>query len=373
MGINNKWKKETKELCDFWFSLLYEYKKSPEFKALTPNSKKAYKQVFDRLEDLMLGDEAKLKEYGVTYTYKPDEKEEDQKPIVVYSQLNPLQKKVGAMITGYGTFSKRAMRKRVAYAKSRRPNPKRSLHRIAKVNAFFWDLITQTNLSAYNKNFTLRLVRMMYMWGERNGFVTADMVPRFRRLRHERREEIPFTIEEMDQLRLAVENGTISARQSLTAVAMYFSFHMGGLRTSEVLSLVWGDIVDGKLSVRGGKGRVKDKVSRKLNVTEGAKWSLSRMAIYGIAKGDRVFRDNWGPLNESRISLHLKAIKKAMGWQKERRFYNVRHGAATEMLNKGLTEYQIGGILGHREIKITREHYLRPSLDAVANNFGGFQ
>lgn len=152
-----------------------------------------------------------------------------------------------------------------------------------------------------------------------------------------------------------------------------------GLRMGELLGLAWGDLVDGRLTVRrslaravgGGWALAEPKspagirtiplplAARQALETERTRQLFRRQAA-GAAWRNRdglVFTDELGrPLQGDRVSNRFRLTLRALGLPRVR-FHDLRHTAATLMLAQGVPLTVVSKILGHSGIGITDRAY----------------
>lgn len=136
-----------------------------------------------------------------------------------------------------------------------------------------------------------------------------------------------------------------------------------GLRASELLSLQVGDLRDGLLFVRCGKGGRQ----RFVPVT-GEAWALlQRLVPPGAKPGDALFVNAWGGCL-SRRGLHriVRGYLRAAGLRGST--HTTRHTTATRLLDRGLNLRQVQAILGHADISTTAV-YCGVALGALRRDY----
>lgn len=121
-----------------------------------------------------------------------------------------------------------------------------------------------------------------------------------------------------------------------------------GLRASELLTLQVGDLRDGLLFVRCGKGGRQ----RFVPITPEAWALLQRLIPAGARPGDALFVNAWGECL-SRRGLHriLRGYLRAAGLKGST--HTTRHTTATRLLDRGLNLRQVQAVLGHAHLSTT--------------------
>lgn len=86
-----------------------------------------------------------------------------------------------------------------------------------------------------------------------------------------------------------------------------------------------------------------------------------------------LMRGTWPPVvTADTVSHHVKAAMRATGYG-HARLHDLRHSAASEMINAGVDLYTVGGVLGHKSAQSTQRyaHLATASLAAAIGKIGG--
>jgi integrase len=204
----------------------------------------------------------------------------------------------------------------------------------------------------------------------------CDMVTAPRRAYH---EITPLTIEQAQQLLAMVKGHKLEALFVLALTT--------GMRRGEVLALKWQDInfVQGTLQVRRMLSRVPTKLAKETGQhyieaepkTERSRRSivLAPLALEALREhrkrqflamaeagaewqdNDLVFCTSLGtPLNPNHVLEKFKALLQQAGLP-DMRFHDLRHSAATILLDTGVHPKVVQEMLGHNQISMTMDIY----------------
>ena len=203
-------------------------------------------------------------------------------------------------------------------------------------------------------------------WGVRKGYIPFSPMLRVDAPRVPSTEITPLTPEQTAHLlSTAVASGDpLSALWTLSAFT--------GARKSELLGLEWRDVdlEAGRLTIRPNSVRdVKTPRSRRtLDLAEDAvaalvahqdRQTFQRSAL-GEAYSDRglVFASDVGtPLDHDNVTKRFKKALKAAGLPSTTRLHDLRHGAATMLLEAGETVPTVAEYLGHASPAVTMAVY----------------
>lgn len=120
-----------------------------------------------------------------------------------------------------------------------------------------------------------------------------------------------------------------------------------GLRRGELLALTWGDVVDGAIMVRGGKTRAARRI---VPLTPAARAAVA--ALPRGADGDPVVT-----VSGQQLADRMKSLSGLNP-------HSLRHGAATRLLEAGVSPHVVAAILGHSSPVITMTAYAHIIGDA---------
>jgi integrase len=149
----------------------------------------------------------------------------------------------------------------------------------------------------------------------------------------------------------------------------YFEFaFFSGLRTSELVSLEWGDIDQRSGIARVQRARVlgnnkttKTAKARSVELTQRALVALDRQCAYTHRAQDTVFQDpitSRPYVNDKPPRLQWNAALKALGIR-HRTAYQTRHTFATLALMAGANPMWVARQLGHSTMQMTLTRYSR--------------
>jgi site-specific recombinase XerD len=184
-------------------------------------------------------------------------------------------------------------------------------------------------------------------------------------------------IEKLERLRTRIEQGETrfvdGGLPSHALRAWLFALYMLGMRWSDVSSLEWGQIRDGRL-----KYQMRKTSARKdLKIVPKAKDILEYYD--GAGSGQWVFPffrlyapdEDWDTKNglgaaikktNRRVNQELKKIQAEAGLDVTLTTHVARHSAAQRMLDAGWSIQEVNAALDHKDLSTT-EHYLRSIRD----------
>jgi len=141
-----------------------------------------------------------------------------------------------------------------------------------------------------------------------------------------------------------------------------------GMRRGEILSLKWSDVDLDTNLITVNQTNSKSKKERRVPVNSPMRTMLLELKLKSL-NSEYVFLDNEDAAIKTIRSAYETACKRA-GLQ-ELRFHDLRHTAATRMVETGANIVAISKILGHSDIKTTMryahpEESLREALESLA-------
>lgn len=227
------------------------------------------------------------------------------------------------------------------------------------------DLLAERQREGYSgrtRRAILDVLRMMFRMAEGDQLVTGNPAELVKAPRIDAKEPVHFTAE---QARRFLDAAADDALYALYAVAL-----ATGLRRGELLALTWRDVdmKSGRVTVRHGKTAAAARVV-----------PLPAFCVTALKSLDRrpgpIF-----PFSPSYATRHVKAICKRANMKKpdqakapppipEVTFHQLRHTAASLMLEQGVDSLTIRGILGHTRVSTTAG-YARPD-DALRRDAVG--
>lgn len=215
------------------------------------------------------------------------------------------------------------------------------------------DLIESGNYGDASVNKILQKVSAVVNWGINNGLLQNNFTKGLK-LKGVRNNRRAFTEEEMSTLikALTTDKNLTLAQQWAIRVGM-----ITGVRIGELLQLTNADIQEGDgitfidIHDNNAKG-LKNKASiRKVPLTDGAYgFSLDKFKAWlGRQRdGEEIFQEH------SRTYSDLNAfIKRHTTSSGEVSFHSLRHYMATRARARGVSEADVGGILGHASGEVT--------------------
>lgn len=209
------------------------------------------------------------------------------------------------------------------------------------------DLLREREREGYSgrtRRAILDVLRMMFRMAEGDQLVTGNPAELVKAPRIDAKEPVHFTAE---QARRFLDAAKDDALHALYATALGT-----GLRRGELLALTWRDVDNGAatVTVRSGKTRA---AARRVPLP-----GFARMALAGLDKRPGpVF-----PYSPGYVTRHVGVICARAGLPRLT-FHQLRHTAASLMLEQGVDSLTIKGILGHTRVSTTAG-YARPD-DAI--------
>jgi len=203
-------------------------------------------------------------------------------------------------------------------------------------------------------------------WGVKKGYVTIDPMARVDRPRFVRREMVPLTAEQTTALIDAAD----TAGDPL--VGLWTLAALTGARRGELLGLTWDD-----LDPDAGTLRIRPSAIRDLK-THGSRRTLDlapdalaafqvhrdRQAFARQALGDGyadlglIFANEVGrPLDPDNVTKRFKRALKRATLPPTTRLHDLRHGAATMLLEAGEPVPSVAAYLGHASPVVTMSVY----------------
>jgi len=143
-----------------------------------------------------------------------------------------------------------------------------------------------------------------------------------------------------------------------------------GMRKGEILSLKWSDVDFNSSYITINQTNSKSKKQRKVPINIYLKKLLIELKLKSV-QSEYVFSDNKGnKVNRIRTAFTAACRRANL---KGLRFHDLRHTAATRMVESGANIVAISKILGHSDIKTTMR-YTHPenSLKEAVESLGNF-
>jgi integrase len=185
-------------------------------------------------------------------------------------------------------------------------------------------------------------------------------------------EMFPLTAAQADRLRDFVGDDPLEALWVLAVTH--------GPRQGELLALRWKDVgadaifidsnmtrIEGPAEARTAyeRGDTKNKKGRRVTLSGIAREALQRhrQRLHDTdvvpLDGMHVFTHprTGGPLNQSHINYRWHKIRDSLGLPKETRFHDLRHTAATLLLEANMHPKMVSEMLGHASVAITLDMY----------------
>jgi len=123
-----------------------------------------------------------------------------------------------------------------------------------------------------------------------------------------------------------------------------------GLRFSEIRNLKWADFIGNELTLTDTKSGSPQTAF----ITQDLIDKIQKLKKRGAVM---IFGNFNGNISNSEINRYLKKILVGCGIRKPMTFHDLRHTAATDLMNHDVNLYVIKQIMRHKDIKTT-EHYL---------------
>ena len=240
------------------------------------------------------------------------------------------------------------------------------LGEIERLSARSWALGVPRNLS--------KVVSTMYEDARNIGLVETNPFSNLRLPKTEKTEEVhPPTLEEYRTLlRSCVLVGGYAAE--FRALIQFTAWT--GLRVSEVQGFQWRDIDEDVIHVRralkddGSYGKPKNGLQRTIAFLEPAR-VLDQVPrregspfVFHVMKG--------APLNQANLYYHWNKVRAPLALEREEaglpgvRFHDLRHFCATQLLELGLSHFDVPVQLGHEDGgALVMSRYGHPSKEAA--------
>ena len=137
-----------------------------------------------------------------------------------------------------------------------------------------------------------------------------------------------------------------------------FLYH-SGLRISEARDLLWSDLTDGVLHVRGTKSA---GANRKLPLPDSLIEKLRSLTV----KGDHIFHGrNGAPLDQRNwLRREVQPVAKKLGIQLGG-WHDFRHAASRRLRQQGTHPKLVSAILGHSKVNLAMDVYDRATVDEL--------
>jgi integrase len=241
-----------------------------------------------------------------------------------------------------------------------------ALDEVERLSARSWALGVPRNLS--------KIVATMYEDARNIGVVETNPFSNLRLPKTEKTEEVhPPTLEEYRTLlRSCVLLGGYGAE--FRALIQFTAWT--GLRVSEVQGLQWRDIDGDLIHVRralkddGSYGKPKNGLERTIALLEPAR-VLDHVPrregspfVFHVMKG--------APLNQANLYYHWNKVRAPLNLERQEaglpgvRFHDLRHFCATQLLELGLSHFDVSIQLGHEDGgALVMSRYGHPSKDAA--------
>lgn len=208
-------------------------------------------------------------------------------------------------------------------------------------------------------------------WAVRKGYIAVSPMARVDAPRFVRTEVKPLTAEQTSRLLDAAEQAS-DPLLGLWTLAAYT-----GARKGELLGLTWDDVdlEAGTIHIRRSLRRVRNgvpeyedpKTARSRRVLDLAPDAISALKAHrdrqAFALGhqggeDAVFTSRTGtPLDTDNVTKRFRRALERAGLPLRTRFHDLRHGAATMMLDAGETVPTVAEYLGHATPAVTMTIY----------------
>jgi integrase len=212
-------------------------------------------------------------------------------------------------------------------------------------------------------------------WGIQQGYLTVSPMVRVAAPRVKAAEVVPLTAEQTMKLL------EIAAAESDPLVALWTVAAYTGARKGELLGLTWGDVnLDaGTIHIRRTLKRASKRTpdyddpktvrSRRIldldaDAVDALRAHHDRQKFHRQELGDAyedhgiVFASELGtPLDQANVSRRFKRALKRAGLPETTRMHDLRHGAATMMLEAGESVPTVSEYLGHASPAITMQVY----------------
>jgi integrase len=207
-------------------------------------------------------------------------------------------------------------------------------------------------------NRDLAIISALFEWARHLGYCKENPVRSVRRYSEKGRESETYLTAE--QARALVETASADFRPLVVCALST------GIRRGELLALTWDavDFREGSVSVRpehekSGRGRVVPMTADLWRTLKGLR---KQRKVFSMDGRDPVFvRSNGRPWTPRMVSRALprtveacEQISEAM--KPKVTFHTLRHTAASLMAQSGVPMFDVGNILGHRDLRMTARY-----------------
>lgn len=118
--------------------------------------------------------------------------------------------------------------------------------------------------------------------------------------------------------------------------------------------------------------RLKNKAKGDRRIITMPRWMGEKLLSYAPPGAIYVFHKDGKPINVDRITETMPLLCEAAGLPRTE-FRELRTSLATNLRDDGTLESVISDVLGHKDVKVTNEHYLRTRGAAISTALGGLQ
>jgi integrase len=231
----------------------------------------------------------------------------------------------------------------------------------------------------------LSRLRTFYYWAIEEGLIKDTPVPKEKKSKESRWEDLPSFLSERDLERLlaavaadsVLKSRIISGNQWLTdAIVVAVGT---GLRRAELCAMRWSWVnLEGRMltvknsdvfTTKSGRERAVPLAGEALKILQRLYEERATEADGIVLKGA-----DGGPIDSAYLSKRFRFYRKLAKLDPAIHFHSLRHTFASRLVERGVDLYRVQHLLGHADQRMTQRYsHLRPEglRQAVEATFGG--
>jgi integrase len=223
------------------------------------------------------------------------------------------------------------------------------------------EVIALQKWSAKTRNNAIGPLKNVFMLAHQDGFIDSNPTARIRNAKVQKPEPDPLSLEEVDIV--------LDWMQRTPEWQNYFEFaFFSGLRTSELIALVWGDVDFRQRTVRVQRAKVRGETKetktctiRDVELSQRAITALERQKARTLLRNQEIFLHPFtgeSIVDDRPPRLFWEAALKACGLR-HRAAYQTRHTCISLWLMAGANPMWVARQAGHSTPQMTFNRYAR--------------